>query len=397
MHDHYQVLIVGGGTAGITVAAWLANEANAPKIAIIEPSTKHYYQPMWTLVGGGVFPKELSERNEADTIPPGVTWIQDAVATFAPENNTVTTADGKTIGYDYLVVAAGLKVNWEAIPGLKESVGKPGTGVCSNYSYETVAATWENIRNLRSGTAIFTQPVPPIKCGGAPQKICYLAADHFKRTGVRDKIKILFRSGEPSIFAVEKYAKTLRQVIARNQIDAQFRTSLVALRPDNHEADFQHLDTGEKTTLHYDMIHVTPPMCAPDFIAQSPLAGATGWVTVNQYNLQHTTYANVFALGDCSNLPTSKTGAAIRKQAPTVAKNIMAALHGLPLPATYNGYTSCPLVTGYGSLVMAEFDYNKQPQETFPFDQSQERYSMYALKAYGLPQLYWHGMLRGRV
>lgn len=396
MKDHYQVLVVGGGSAGITVAAYLRNEPNPPEVAILEPSSKHYYQPIWTLVGAGVFDKSISEREEASLIPPGATWIQDAVATFDPDNNQVTTTSGKTIGYDYLVVTAGLQLDWNAIPGLKESVGQPGTGVCSNYSYGTVNSTWENIRNLKSGTAVFTHPATPIKCGGAPQKICYLAEDHFAKAGVRNNIDVIFCSADPKIFAVEKYAKTLDQVIARKKIDARFRTNLVALRPDAKEADFANLDTGEKTTIKYDMIHVTPPQSAPNFIKQSPLAAETGWVSVNPATTQHTKYANVFACGDCSNLPTSKTGAAIRKQAPTLAKNLMMAIHGMPLSAVYDGYTSCPLVTGYGSLVLAEFDYNKQPKESFPFDQSQERYSMYALKAYGLPQLYWHGMLRGR-
>lgn len=397
MKDHYQVLIVGGGSAGITVAAYLRNEPNPPEVAILEPSSKHYYQPIWTLVGAGVFDKSISERDEATLIPPGATWIQDAVATFDPDNNQVTTAGGQTISYDYLVVTAGLQLNWDAIPGLKESVGKPGTGVCSNYSYGTVSSTWDNIRNLKSGTAVFTHPATPIKCGGAPQKICYLAEDHFAKAGVRDNIEVIFCSADPKIFAVEKYAKTLDQVIARKKIDARFRTNLVALRPDVKEADFENLDSGEKTTINYDLIHVTPPQSAPDFIKNSPLAAETGWVSVDPATTQHTKYANVFSCGDSSSLPTSKTGAAIRKQAPTLAKNLMMAIHGMPLSAVYDGYTSCPLVTGYGSLVLAEFDYNKQPQESFPFDQSQERYSMYALKAYGLPQIYWHGMLRGRV
>ena len=397
MQDHYQVVIVGGGSAGITVAALLSNASDAPEIAIVEPSSKHYYQPIWTLVGAGVFTKDVSERKEADFIPPGATWLQDAVTTFNPSQNTVSTVDGKTIGYDYLVVAAGLQINWDAIPGLKESVGQAGTGVCSNYSYDTVASTWDTIRHLQSGTALFTHPNTPIKCGGAPQKICYLAEDYFRKAKVRDQINLIFCSAEPKIFAVEKYAKTLDQVLERKHIDTRFRHNLVALRPSQHEADFEQLDTGETVTLAYDMIHVTPPMAPPDFIRQSPLAADTGWVSVHKHTLQHTTYPNVFGLGDCSNLPTSKTGAAIRKQAPTLVKNLLALMHDRPMVASYNGYTSCPLVTGYGSLILAEFDYDKQPAESFPFDQSQERYSMYALKAYALPRMYWHGMLRGRM
>lgn len=393
---HHQVLIVGGGSAGITVGAMLRNKPNAPGVTIIDPSEKHYYQPIWTLVGAGVFSKEVSERSEAEYIPPGAEWIKDSVASFDPDNNSVTLSNGETHTYDVLVVTAGIQVDWNKIPGLKESVGKPGTGVCSNYSYDTVDSTWENIRNLKSGTAIFTHPSTPIKCGGAPIKITYLASDHWRRSGVAGNIKKKFIKGGPGIFAVQKYKETLTKVADRYNIERVWKTDLKELRPDAKEAVFKHMDTGEETVEKYDMIHVTPPMSAPDFIKNSPLAASSGWVEVDKETTQHMRYANVFALGDCSNLPTSKTGAAIRKQAPTTTENIMAFLSGADLPKHYNGYTSCPLVTGYGSLVLAEFDYDKKPMESFPFDQSQERYSMYALKAYGLPKMYWHGMLRGR-
>ena len=397
MQDHYQVMVVGGGTGGISVAARLRNEPNPPEVAIIEPSEKHYYQPIWTLVGGGVFPKEVSERDEADFIPEGATWIQDAVESFDPKNNRVTTKDGREIGYDYLVVAAGIQIDWDAIPGLAAAVGKPDTGVCSNYSYRTVESTWQNLQAFKGGTAIFTQPNTPIKCGGAPQKIMYLSDDHFRRSGVRDKTNVIFASASGGIFSVPKYANALNRVIARRGIETRYQHNLVELHPSNRQAVFERLDTGERVTLDYDMIHVTPPQSAPDFIKQSPLADEGGWVDVNKHTLQHNRFPNVFALGDASNLPTSKTGAAIRKQAPVLATNLMAAINGVPMPASYDGYTSCPLVTGYGRLILAEFDYDGNPKESFPFDQSRERYSMYVLMAYGLPEMYWHGMLRGRM
>ena len=397
MKDHYQVLIVGGGTAGLTVASQLSLQPDAPEIGIIEPSETHYYQPLWTLVGAGVFPKEETERQEADYIPAGADWIRDRVETFDPDGNSVTTAGGQTIGYDFLVVTAGIKIDWDAIPGLKESVGKPGTGVCSNYTYETVSSTWDNIRALKSGTAIFTQPSTGVKCAGAPQKICYLAEDHFRRSGVRSNIKVVFVSGTGGIFAVKKYADSLYKVIERKGIETHFATELVEIRGDAKEAVFEPVGGGEQTVMKYDMIHVTPRQTAPDFIKQSPLAAETGWVDVDQFSLRHNRYANVFSCGDCSSLPTSKTGAAIRKQAPVLVDNLMASIRANEAGSTYDGYTSCPLVTGYGSLILAEFGYDKQPQESFPFDQSQERYSMYALKAYGLPRMYWHGMLRGRM
>jgi sulfide:quinone oxidoreductase len=392
--DHYQILILGGGTAGITVAAQLRRKLKHYDVAIVEPSTKHYYQPLWTLVGAGVFPKELSQREESAFIPRGATWIQERVVEIHPEANAVVTHTGRRIGYDFLVVALGIQIDWEKIPGLKQGIGR--RQICSNYSYQQVDYTWECVRTFRGGTALFTMPNTAVKCGGAPQKIMYLADDAFRRAGVRDKTQIIFASAQASLFAVERYRQTLEKVAKRKGIEIRLQHNLVELRPEQKLAVFERLDTRERITIAYDMIHVTPPMSAPDLIKTSSLANEAGWVEVDKYTLQHPRFPNVFPIGDCSGLPTSKTGAAIRKQAPVLVHNLLAAIRGEPLTAKYDGYTSCPLVTGYGKLVLAEFDYEGQPQETFPIDQSKERLSMYLMKAYALPRLYWHGMLRGR-
>lgn len=393
--EHYQVVIIGGGTAGITTAARLLNRwFGRPSVAIIEPADQHFYQPLWTLVGAGLASKKATAKPMRSVIPKGAQWIHDAAAEFQPENNQVLTKSGRVVKYDYLVIAAGLQVNWDQIPGLKEAMGT--NGVCSNYSFSSVDSTWEAIRNFQGGNAIFTNPAGAVKCGGAPQKIMYLADDRFREAGVRDKTKIIFTSALQTIFAIEKYRKTLEEVIARKQIDCRFRHELVAIRAAAKEADFRRIDTNEIVTIHFDLLHVTPPMGPPKFLAKSPLADQQGWIDVDPKTLRHKSFANVFALGDCSNLPTSKTGAAIRKQAPVLVKNLLAALRGQALTAEYDGYTSCPVVTGIGKLVLAEFDYEKQPAETFPFDQSRERWSMWILKRYLLPIMYWHGMLKGR-
>ncbi|QDV69236.1 Sulfide dehydrogenase [flavocytochrome c] flavoprotein chain precursor [Rosistilla carotiformis] len=393
--SHHQIVIVGGGTAGITVAARLRNANPSLDIAIIEPSQKHYYQPLWTLVGGGMFKPEESGRDEADLIPYGVTWIKSFVDTFTPQSNHLATRDGETISYDYLIVAPGIQLNWDKVKGLKEAVGKEG--VCSNYSIETVASTWESIRNMKQGVALFTQPAGAVKCGGAPQKICYLAEDYFRRNGVRDDVEVIFTTAGPRLFAVDQYREVLEKVAARKGVEPRFRHNLVEIRSATKEAVYRHMDTDEEIIIQYDMIHVTPPMSAPDFVANSELADEAGWVDVDKHTLQHTRFSNVFGIGDASSLPTSKTGAAVRKQAPVLVNNLLSLIQQEPLTASYDGYTSCPVVTGYDSLVLAEFDYSGQPAETFPFAQSKERFSMFLLKKFGLPALYWHGMLRGRV
>ena len=389
-----RIVIVGGGSAGITVAAHLSNANRDLDIKLIEPSDKHYYQPLWTLVGGGVFPKEESERNEADFIPAGVEWLQECVESFDPDGNTVTTASGGTIAYDYLVVCPGLQLNWSAITGLsKEVVGS--NGICSNYSFDTVDSTWEILRSFQGGTALFTHPATPVKCGGAPQKICYLTEDYLRRHGLREKSQVIFAIAGGRIFAVDPYATSLENMVKRKGIDVLLQHNLKEVRPEAKQAVFERSDADD-VTIEYEMLHVTPCMGPRDFVKNSPLAGAGGWVDVDKYTTQHVKFKNVFSLGDSANLPTSKTGAAIRKQAPTTAQNLLSLIDGNPLSARYDGYTSCPLVTSYNSLILAEFDYDGQPMETFPFDQSKERFSMYMLKKHVLPNLYWHGMLRGR-
>ena len=390
------VVIVGGGSAGISVAARLARSGAGLRVQVVDPSETHDYQPLWTLVGAGVLPREAARRREADLIPDGVEWVREAVAEFDPDGHAVVTAGGKRLPYDILVVAAGLQLDWGKVKGLEGNIGR--NGICSNYAYETVNSTWDAIRSFKGGDAVFTHPATPIKCGGAPQKIMYLADDAFRRHGVRDRARIHFYSGEPAIFKVEPYAKALLEVIRRKGIEApRFRHSLKEVRVDAREAVFDDLATNTEVVQRFDLLHVTPPMSAPDFIKRSPLAAPSGWVEVDKHTCRHVRHPDVFALGDCSSLPTSKTGAAIRKQAPVVATNILDVLAGREPSARYDGYTSCPLVTGYGSLILAEFDYELKPQESFPFDQSKERWSMYMLKRHVLPMLYWKGMLKGRL
>ena len=392
---HYDVLIVGGGTAGLTVAARLRNARRGLGVAVVEPSDKHYYQPLWTLVGGGEVALEDTKRDEADVMPAGVQWIRDRVTAFDPEANAVELASGRRIGYGQLVVAPGIQVNWDAVPGLAEFVGR--NGVCSNYSHEHAEYTWECIRNMRSGTAVFTQPKGSIKCGGAPQKIMYLAEDYFRnRSGVRDAVRVVFVKAGEAIFDVSKYRKVLEKRVADGEIETMFGHHLVEIRGEDKVAVVERIEDGERIEVPYEMIHVTPPQSAPAFIAKSPLANEEGWVEVDPVTMRHARYDNVWSLGDAAALPTSKTGAAVRKQAPVLVGNMLASIDAHPLYKAYDGYTSCPVVTGYGRLVLCEFDYEKQPSESFFFNQGKERRSMYLLKKHLLPLLYWKGMLKGR-
>jgi sulfide:quinone oxidoreductase len=394
MAKHHSIIIVGGGTAGITVAARLLDAKPELDVAIIEPSAIHYYQPLWTLVGGGQFSRELTARPEADYIPPGATWIRDRVEGFAPQQSSVSLREAGELHYDQLVVCAGIQLDWGAIEGLAGAVGSHG--LCSNYSYDTVEYTWECIANFRGGRALFTAPAKAIKCGGAPQKIMWLAEENFRKRNVRAATEVTYAIAGPRIFGVPKYRRTLERLVVERNIVTHFGHELIAVDPGHKRATFRRND-GTTVEFDYEMMHVTPPQSAPDFIKQSPLADHEGWVEVDKYTTQHIRFPNVFALGDCSSLPCSKTGAAVRKQAPVTVSNLLAARAEQPLQARYDGYSSCPIITGVGQVMLAEFDYDGKPCETFPFDQAQPRYSMYVLKAYVLPEIYWNGMLRGRM
>lgn len=396
MKNHYQILIVGGGNAGISVAAQLLLKDPNLDIGIIEPSDKHYYQPAWTLVGGGQFNVADTVREQSDVMPDNVEWIRKYADTFTPEKNTVITRDQIAFTYDYLVVSPGIQLRWEWVEGLQETLGK--NNVCSNYSFDQCTYTWDVVKDFNGGTALFTSPGTPVKCGGAPQKIMYLASDIFKRKGVLKNTNVEFCNAGKVIFGVKKYAKTLQKVVDNYGIKANHRHDLIKIDGPNKKATFKVTDSEGKTSevvKDFDLIHVTPPQSAPEFIIHSPLADEKGWIDVNKYTMQHKRYNNIFGLGDATNTPNAKTGAAVRKQAPVVVQNLLALMKNLPLPAQYNGYGSCPLVTGIGKLILAEFDYEGQPAESFPFDQSQERFSMYMLKKNVLPWMYWNKILKG--
>ena len=390
---HHQVLIVGGGAAGITAAAQLKRARPQLDVAILEPSPDHFYQPGWTLVGAGVFSLDETRRAEGDLIPSGVTWIRDAVASFQPEANQLTTTTGATHSYGALVVATGMKLCWDKIKGLPEALGSGG--VCSNYSRDHAAYTWEAIQAFKGSNAVFTCAPMPIKCPGAPQKIAYLADDVFKRK--RLGAKVIYATATPGIFGVPTYAAPLREVVARKGIDARYNHVLTEVRPDTKEAIFRVTEgeSSREEVIPYGMLHVTPPMAAPDVVAESPLAAANGFVEVDQYSLQHVRFANVFSLGDVSGMPNSKTAAAVRGQAPVLTANLLAFFDGGPLAAAYDGYSCCPLITGYGKTIMAEFNYKQEPTPSFPLDPTKERWSMWFVKRKVLPNLYWNRMLTG--
>lgn len=393
---HHKIVIIGGGAAGITVAASLKRKQADLDIAIVDPADDHYYQPAFTLVGGGAYDLEKTRRNERDCIPAGVTWIQAAAESFDPDQSKVTLNNGDTLDYDFLVVCPGLQLDWQKVDGLEASLGR--NGVCSNYLPQYAAYTWECIRKFNGGQALFTQPAMPIKCAGAPQKILYLACDYWRQNKPSLQREAHFCLQGGALFGVSDFVPPLQKVVDHYGIKVDYGNNLVAVDGEKREAVFEIVsgdNQGSRVTRAFDMIHVTPPQSAPDFIKQSPLANEGGWVDVDQNSLRHTRYENVYSLGDACSAPNSKTAAAVRKQAPVVVNKLLKSLGRDTGEASYDGYASCPLVTSYRSVILAEFRYGGEVTPSFPLDPLKERYSMWLLKRYGLPWLYWDYMLKG--
>ena len=411
-----KIVIIGGGTGGIMVASRLLKIKAKVDITLVEPAATHYYQPAWTLVGAGAYSMAKTAKPMAELIPKGVHWLKDYATGFKPSQNTISTAQHGDIDYDYLVVSPGLVMDTTLIEGLTEALGHGN--VCSNYTNPEY--TWDVIRNFKGGNAIFTQPTTPIKCGGAPQKIAYLAADYFRMHNMSDRTKVTFATPGSVIFGVKQIADRLLKVVQRYNIDFKPFYAPIKIDGPNKRITFKHIgpkenlcvvnDDGspdisgapDEITMNYDMLHIAPPQVAPKFIRDSELVNAAGWLDVNINTLQHVKYPNIFGLGDVAALPTAKTGAAIRKQVPVLIANLLHLIkdHQLSIK-TYDGYSSCPLVTGYGKMILAEFNYKNEftpdpkLKQILVFDSTKEDWRLWMLKKYGLPYLYWNKMMKG--
>lgn len=391
------IVVIGGGTAGIGFVASLLKRDPQLKVTVIEPSSQHYYQPAWTLVGGGAFDVKDTVRPMSKVMPRQATWIQASVSAIDPQSRQLTLDDQRTVSYQNLIVCPGLRLAWEKIEGLQESLGQHG--VTSNYSYQHAQYTWDQVQKLRDGRALFTQPAMPIKCAGAPQKALYLSCDHWRKSAVLKDINVEFNLAGAALFGVPTFVPPLMKYIEQYEAQLAFNSNLVKVDGPVKTAWFEVKDadgTVSRVAKTFDLLHVVPPQVAPDFIAQSALADAGGWCEVDPHSLQHPRYPDVFALGDICGTSNAKTAAAVRKQVVVVAQNLLAARKQQPLPLKYDGYGSCPLTVEKGKVILAEFGYGGKLLPTFPLDPTVARRSAWWLKATLLPWFYWHGMLKGR-
>jgi len=445
MKNYFQILIIGGGTGGIMMAAQLQRKSKKKlDIAIIEPNKTHAYQPAWTLVGAGIMEMNQTIKKEEKFIPKGVEWIQEKVKDIDADNNSVTLESGEAITYGYLVVAPGIQMNLDGIKGLKEAYGK--NGVCSNYIDPEY--TREVLKNFKGGNALFTQPVTPIKCPGAPQKIMYLAAEMFENEGLKDSTNVIFAGPGTVIFGVQPFKDELEKYLVKYDIKQRYGYKLVEIDGEKKEAHYIRIelpsssnyivnddtnaagftghvsegearrevqevnskynkeDEGTRYIIKYDMLHLAPPQSAPTWFQKTKLANPDGpnqgWMAVDKNSLQSRFYPNVFGVGDVTDAPTARTGAAIRKQAPVVVNNMLQLMEGKSADCKdYQGYSSCPLVVSHNKMLLAEFGYDgvrmSDPLLSTFLNVGKASYPMWVLKRHGLPFLYWNMMLKGKM
>ncbi|CRM75141.1 Sulfide dehydrogenase [flavocytochrome c] flavoprotein chain precursor [Pseudomonas sp. 37 R 15] len=391
------IVVIGGGSAGIGLLASLLKRDPQLNLILIEPNDFHCYQPAWTLVGGGAYDLQKTRRPLADVLPNGVTWVQAAVSELLPDEQTLVLDSGQRVTWKNLIVCPGLRLAWEKIEGLQETLGRHG--VTSNYSYEHAAYTWQLVQHLKGGKALFTQPAMPIKCAGAPQKAMYLSCDHWLKQGSLKNIEVEFNLAGAALFGVPTFVPPLMKYVEKYNARLAFNANLIKVDGPAGKAWFEVKDAeGNVSVVEkvFDLLHVVPPQVAPDFIRHSPLADTAGWCEVHPHSLQHLRYPNIFGLGDVCGTANAKTAAAVRKQIVVVAENLLALRKQAPLPLKYDGYGSCPLTVEKGKVVLAEFGYGGKLLPTFPLDPTQARRSMWFLKATLLPWFYWNGMLKGR-
>ena len=326
------VVIMGGGDAGIAVAERLGEANRDLRIALVEPTTFKYDQPMWVRVGTEGVDEATTRSLEARHVPAGVDWIQDRVASIDPVQRVLRLDAEAPIGYTYLVVATGIGPRWDRIRGLKEGLGT--RGICSVYGYEQAARTWDLIRDFGGGTAVFTAPSGPFKGGTTPLSVLHRAEKLWRETGVRDHTELFFATAADPEFAGEAYPDMMTRDREEEDVHVYVGHELIEVRPEHQEAVFS-VEKGQSqsgTVLGYDLLHVVPPMRPPAVIEESELAypqGALrGYLKVDPESLRHTRFATVFGVGDVVGVKGEKTGAQAREQAAEVATTLLRLTEG---------------------------------------------------------------------
>jgi sulfide:quinone oxidoreductase len=398
MSELHRVVVIGGGNAGLSVAGRL-RRMGVDDVVVIEPRDHHRYQPLFSHVAGGTAPASMAIRPQGSVMPKGVGWIQDRVADVRPDANTVVLTSGRELTYEHLIVCPGIQKDWGTVPGLTEAMASPWGA--SNYEFELAAKASKLLRDMRSGTVVFTQPAGPATCSGAAQKPMYLACDYWRATGVLDSIRVVLVVPTPTVFGMPLIDSELNRKIAEYGIELRTGTELLEVDATARTVVIGDPGSSHRETLGYDLLHAVPPQSAPDWLKATSLPAPTdpdGFVEVDPETLRHARFPNVWSLGDAAATRNSKSGGALRKQTLVLAKNLVSALRGKELSSSYDNYSVCPFTVSRSTVVFAEFDDRYQPKPTIPLwaGLARERRLTWVFDRHILPWVYWNLILKGR-
>ena len=397
------VVIIGSGAAGMSIANRLSNALPNGKLTVIDPRAPSYYWPGLTLVATGLWPMDKVLIDTADFMPARADWIKESVKTINPSNNSLETDAGRKVSYDYLVVAPGIDYDYEAIEGMDvKAIGS--NGLTSVYqSPEAAAKSWTAIHKFvnEGGQGVFTLPKTPIRCAGAPLKMTFLTKDRIAQAGTEAKANIAFYSALPNVFSLPYFSDFTINRWKEMGTPTHLNHNLKAVDLAARKASFA--TANGDVVVDYDLLHVVPPMRAPESVRHSELAwkegnfAGGGWLAVDKGTLQHTDFKNVFGCGDVNGTPRGKTAATVKLSVPIVVANLLSVIEGKEPEMIFDGYTSCPLLTKFGSAMLIEFDYEGKLTPTFAFiDPKQESWFAWVMKEQMLKPTYLK-MLEGRV
>lgn len=388
----HQVVVVGGGNGGLSVAGRL-RRAGMTDIAVVEPSQTHYYKPLFSHIAGGTARASEAVRPQADVMPDGVGWIPDAVNAVDPQNRRVHLASGDTLRYDQLILSPGIRNDWDAVPGLDEAMNSPHGA--SNYDFALARKASQLLRSMRSGTVVFVQAPGPASCAGAAQKPMYQACAYWRAMNVLHDIHVVLLVPTPTIFGIPEIDAELQRSIDEYDIDVRTGTVLHEVDPDERTIVFGS-DEGERQQLRYDLLMVEPPQKAPEWIRASGLADDEGFVAVDPRTLRSTTHPDIWALGDAAGTANSKSGGALRKQTKVLAENLRAVVDGRDPASAYDGYGVCPFTVSRSTAVFAEFDDQLRLMPSLWRSSYRESRMNWIIDRQIFPQVYWHMILQGR-
>ncbi len=420
-----RVVIIGGGAAGLSLAARLRRSAPNLKLQLVDPAEKQFYQPGFTLIGGGVYEADEVWKEQKDLIPDGVEWIRKSVRRVNPSAKTVELDDATRLQYDFLVLTPGIQLNWRGVEGITYKTLGAGNAH-SIYDWKGAQKTFAAMKEfaVKGGKGVFVDTYTKLKCGGAPKKICLMTEHRARKAGTRDRLDIAYYTAEKDLYDVKYFTPRLKEIYKERNIPFTANMRVTGVDTASKKVYFEKIEkierkvkneqTGVEETVvekrttslvkGYDFLHFAPPQSAPDFVRESGLGWKTGkfareaWVEVDKHTLVHRGWDNIISFGDVAGIPTSKTSAAIRMQLPVAERNLISLIEGSAPEAKYDGYAACPIITDYGHVLLCEFDYDKKEKISFPFsmlDMSKEQRAAWWLKVYVLKPMYFHGMLRG--